>query len=418
MQSNKLIDLVPVLTLRHGNKAGGCVGATAAMSAQSAPLIVTGSMDGRLVVWSALTGRELAAVAAHNNMILTLFELRGEVDKDSTVILDVVSHGRDGQIRLWTIRMYQSGNIVVANADSSLRGLRSDDIGLCKACFSVREDRYRLSYVNYKRDAVTSTEIEHCPATDASARGSYKAVSQYELAYSDSMDSHSADQVSQSAKLGMCMAVRLIQIAGEEHWLTAHENGSIVLWGPCVSPNQSSGGTRPVRSRISPLCTLSVSDTPLMTVDYSEPLHFGLCGSTTERLIAFEVHDPYAREAGAKGTDGAARAQGGKWQQKRISMKLRPDIELTIPNAGVSHVRFDLHGRLAAIAGWDNRVRIVSLRRLHVLAVISFHRAAIHALVWSFRNDLLIASEDALVTVWTAYRDADASTKQTAALLK
>ncbi|XP_037080467.1 guanine nucleotide-binding protein subunit beta-like protein 1 [Pollicipes pollicipes] len=152
--------------------------------------------------------------------------------------------------------------------------------------------------------------------------------------------------------------------------VAVYESGALLLWEPGAA---------------GPAARLQLtSDTP-MCVDVAADGR-GLVGTSGSRVPTFTVT-----------ADGLAAG---------------PSFELTNPGAASVRVRRD--GRVAALGCWDHRLRVISWRKLRLLAALEHHGKTVECVefapapvrLWKANSLLASGGADGTVALWKIYDDA------------
>ena len=192
-----------------------------------------------------------------------------------------------------------------------------------------------------------------------------------EVTLLDLRSGREAARLAAPAELGTVMALCPVPgTAGSGTRLVAvYESGALLLWDPA-------------QPRL-PADRLQVtSDTP-MCVDVTADGR-GLVGTSGCTVPSFSVTDC-----------------------------LQTGSAATLTSAGVSSVRLRGDGRLAALGCWDGRVRLVSGRRLKMLAALDHHTTTVECVqfaswpvrLWKARALLASGSADGTAALWKVYDD-------------
>lgn len=146
-----------------------------------------------------------------------------------------------------------------------------------------------------------------------------------------------------------------------------------------------------------------------------------LCGYENGELVAFDNYTEKANidlfrgepvlsfDFSASKKIGIAGSSGA--ELKQFSFKNINNIftfELTgaiqMANPGVNCIKIRQSDSLIFSCGcWDSRIRIISLKKLRLLAVLDFHKEAINSLDFCQQNTLVSGSSDGFITLWDVY---------------
>uniref|UniRef100_A0A4W3JHW4 Guanine nucleotide binding protein (G protein), beta polypeptide 1-like n=1 Tax=Callorhinchus milii TaxID=7868 RepID=A0A4W3JHW4_CALMI len=170
------------------------------------------------------------------------------------------------------------------------------------------------------------------------------------------------------AKLGMPMCLKLWQLepCSRPLLLAGYEDGSVTLWD--VSEGRM-------------LTRLACQREPVMCLDFDPQKAKGICGSSAKLLSSWTL-------------------------DRQQSLKSQEVLELV--NPGVAQVCLRQDKRILATAGWDQRIRVFSWKKLKALAVLQYHTDSVHCVTFSDHSALsprLLAagSKDQLISLWSLY---------------
>ena len=163
---------------------------------------------------------------------------------------------------------------------------------------------------------------------------------------------------SDQASLGMLMNIKVID---QTHLLAGYENGELQLFD-VPSSNQLS-------------CLDLFSGQPVMCFDYCKSKNFGAAGSAESSIQLFQIEDT----------------------------KLIKTGEITLVNPGINCIRIRSDSKIFVTGGWDSRVRVYAVKKLNLLAVLSFHKEAINSIAFSQSNLMAVGSNDGIVSFWNLY---------------
>lgn len=120
-----------------------------------------------------------------------------------------------------------------------------------------------------------------------------------------------------------------------------------------------------------------------------------------EPLLSFDFC--LSKKIGIAGSSGAELKQFSFNNENNIfKLELTGAIQMT--NPGVNCIKIRPSDSLIFSCGcWDSRIRIISLKKLRLLAVLDFHKEAINSLDFSQQNTLVCGSSDGFITIWDVY---------------
>lgn len=325
------------------------------------PHLLSASADGEVRVWSLQTCRSVAVLPeAHADK--SVLAVRALVDSR------VLSHGRDGFVRVWDL------------ADGNFRGpaftLPSASYNFCQcACSAALTSRPMPTDADGSDGASGGgAPLLAMPNEDAN-----------KLHLWDVRQPHAPARVLSPSdalgKTGMCMCVHFCR--SDTLLLSGWEDGSLHTF----DLRGGGGGDTAAASAAAhlPPSSLRLHKEPLLCVDVSPSEEYALTGAADTQMHVVPL--------AADGAVGAPTA----------SLKV-PVTNEASGSGGLAALSVRPDGRVLAAGGWDKRVRLWQWKRWKPLAVLRHHTATVNAV--SFSDDsrwLASASSDRTIALWTLF---------------
>ena len=351
----------PVFTLRgHG------AGVTAARFApwtddSSEPMLLTAAADGELRIWSLRTRRPVARAAAHEHgAVLCVHGL-----PDGRVL----SHGRDGFIRLW-----DSAN----GLSAPLLQLPVESTAFCPCAVAPGPAA-----------ASAPDEAQTAPLVATASADSQSALL-WDLRQRTPARRLAPPTSAAYGRVGMCMHLRF---AGAGTLLAGWEDGSL-----CAYDLRSANSG----SETAPACSRKLHSEPVLAIDVDAACRAVVTGGADRavRVVALRAAD-----AG----EGAASASAFGADVAELPIPVTNEASGA---GGIASIRVRPDGKILASGGWDRRVRLWQWgggkrgAKHKPLAVLREHTGTVHAVDFSACSRWLAsASEDKTVALWGLYRD-------------
>lgn len=173
------------------------------------------------------------------------------------------------------------------------------------------------------------------------------------------------DTSQQPKKIGMCMALKMVQGPASPMLLAGHEDGGLYLWdirNNSIIAEMATDWKEPM------LCFDLISDNTQ-----------GICGGASESLVKLDM-DLIGHPA----------------------ITLTQSIPVSQRGSNAVHIRKDK--KIFASAGWDHRVRVFSWKTGKPLAILKYHTLGVSSLAFSDVDNLMVsASQDCKIALWNLY---------------
>ena len=330
-------------------------------STAGSPTLLSAGSDGEVRLWSLQTFRPLAMGAAHpGSSCLTVRALAGR---------RVLTHGRDGFVRLWD-----------ASDGKLLRGpvleLPSTCYNFCTCAVSAALEHQPL----LRGD--DGDGDDSCAASAASPLLALPNEDAQELLLWDLRQRKCVRSLAPSSdlgKAGMCMCVRFA--ARDALLVSGWEDGSLQVFDlRGATPTLITGARR-------------VHTEPVLCLDVDKRGEYALSGAADCALCVTPL-------AGLGGSISGAPAPPRE-----------PGTKLSIPltneasgSGGLASVSLRPDGKVFASGGWDRRVRIWQWKKFKPLAVLQQHTGTVNAVSFSGCSKWLAsASSDGTLALWSLF---------------
>jgi WD40 repeat protein len=304
-------------------------------------LLASGSSDGQVTTWSLITRRPVCKFAAHRKSVLTV---------EFAARFKLISQGRDGFIRLWALSDNPSKDTETA---SILVEIPVNAIGFCP--FSTRHVSRCNTLIAFPGEDKILVNVV-AMATDSGEMGQFFRC----LMAQD------------AEKVGMCMALRLFDVAKQQFVAGGFECGDILVW-------RVENGSLMTR--------ISLHKEPLTCFTLDSTCLRGISGAAENVCQIFEF-----KQIGSDFTSNCVQS-----------------VEFPELSKGVSDVAVRSDDKICAIGCWDGLIRVFSWRKLKPLAVLAYHTQGISSLVFSqtcgSESAMLLAagSKDKRISIWSLY---------------
>mmetsp|Transcript_44218 Transcript_44218/g.96466 ORF Transcript_44218/g.96466 Transcript_44218/m.96466 type:complete len:362 (+) Transcript_44218:92-1177(+) len=320
---------------------------TLSLAAQQVPSLFSGSADGQLYLWNMRTHRVAAKVCAHaNTSVQSIHPILGH---------QLVTHGRDGFIRIWDLK--EKFSVPLLEMSCGSHAFCSCDVQPHEIVDSSDEGPLMI--------ACTTGDAQHVVIWDARQQ----QVAQH-LEASTEVGPH-----------GMCMCIRY---SSAHHLLAGWEDGSAEMFD--LRRGQSMDRRR-------------LHKEPLLCLDVDPKKQFLITGAADCLLCLVPLKQTDISIESATSVDTG--------QDNLLGDPVTAQIPVTNESSGsggISSVTIRPDRKVFATAGWDRRVRIWQRRSLKPLAVLRHHTSTVNAVQFSRCSRWLAsASGDGTVAIWGLY---------------
>ncbi|KAK4793872.1 hypothetical protein SAY86_011866 [Trapa natans] len=375
----------PVAVLR-GHRAS----VTDACFHYSRPVLFTGAADGELRIWDIVQRRTVASAWVHGAAHGIISVASGPVIGADRVL----SQGRDGTVKCWDIG---DGGLL----RNPIFTIKTNSYHFCKLSlvkfpsshgkqnhnsFSNEEESRRAASTEISDERGGQTqgslrEYSHTPEEDLPAeRLNYIAIAGGELSEVEVWDMRNTERVAKfpqnnlggsqgtsTVERGMCMAVQAYLPSSSQGFLNilaGYEDGSMLWWD--------------IRNPRLPVASVKFHLEPVLSLCIDGQCRGGISGSADDKIVMYSLD----------------------YSLGSCSMRKGIDLE----RAGIASTSIRPDDKIAATAGWDNRVRVYNYRKGSPLAILKYHHATCNSV--SFSTDckqMASASEDKTVALWELY---------------
>ncbi|XP_077219846.1 transducin/WD40 repeat-like superfamily protein isoform X2 [Tasmannia lanceolata] len=352
----------------------------------SKPFLFTGGADGELRIWDTVQHRTLSSSWAHGAAAGII-----AVATSPCIGNKVVSQGRDGTVKCWDIEdeglsrkplltfktnSYHFCKLSLAKSSSSLaQAGHLSSIDTTMKQFGSSNTKLREPKDDYGLDTRDAHSIEtlggiskekaqigqaesstHMEDFMSIERPNLMALAGEQPSEVEIWDLNTAEkliclpQICNGSSMehstkprGMCMAVQAFLLPDSRGFLNVlagYEDGSMVWWD--------------IRNPVIPISSVKFHSEPVLSLTVDESCTGGISGAADHKIVLFTLD-----------------LQTGSCFPKK---------EICLQRPGISGTSIRSDGKIAAIAGWDHRVRIYDYRRGNPLATLKYHSATVSGL--------------------------------------
>ncbi|TID25980.1 WD40 repeat-like protein [Venturia nashicola] len=307
--------------------------------------LLTGDADGFVILWDIVSKRARVVWRAHLKSVLGLGSWGGD---------KVLSHGRDGTLKVWQLREEEeesfSTALPVEGGTEHWKEpwlLHSLDVNTLNFCaFSMCDAPVSQTSSLSAQDATTSPLLVAVPGTREGHVDIFSLPSERRL--------HSIPPA-EEGRTGMVMALQILHINNSLYLIVGTESGLTSVQK--LNSNSKKWETTYIsKTHTQPILSLDVTSTTpsLATAAVSDVRYFT---SSADALITL---NPIQKLEENKPLKTSQTKHSG--QQ---SLSVRSD------------------GKMFATGGWDGRVRVYSAKSLKELAVLKWHKDGVYGVAFS-----------------------------------
>ncbi|XP_024533391.1 protein DECREASED SIZE EXCLUSION LIMIT 1 [Selaginella moellendorffii] len=328
-----------------------------AVAFHGAKLLFSGDTNGELRIWDVSRRRTIASCQAHSPKA-------GVIGIGTSGLMEnkVLSQGRDGTVKCW-----QLGEASLSR--EPLVTIRTNAYHFCK----LSPLRVSTAPVITEVALEESDNVEHNLIARNLSGKSLVAIAGEDPSIAEIWDVDAGVRVERlhhhhdTKGSGMCMALELFvppELDGTPNVLVGYEDGSMALWD--------------MRNCRSPRTTARFHTEPVLSLALDDWCRGGMSGAADEKTVFFNID--YKQNAFAS------------------------ILEVNHGRPGIGDVAVRPDCKIAATAGWDNRVRIYDYQRRRALAILKYHSSSVTGVVFSSDNALLASSsQDSCIALWSLY---------------
>ncbi|CAI9116872.1 OLC1v1018144C1 [Oldenlandia corymbosa var. corymbosa] len=282
----------------------------------------------------------MAHTAAHGIICVAASPLIGE-DK-------VISQGRDGTVKCWD---FGDGGL----SRTPLFSIKTNSYHFCKLSLvkkPLHGQRQTEGIENFQDAIHGETAAQESQDNAQIKEMKYVAIAGEQSSVVELWDLATSKKCLQlpdfpsgsvnplTKERGMCMAVQAFlssEYQGYLNVLTSYEDGSMAWWD--------------IRNPGAPLTTVKFHSEPVLSLSVDWSCGGGLSGGADEKIVMFTL------DYGS-----------GSFLAKK---------EITLEQPGIAGVSIRPDGKIAAVAGWDYRLRVYNYRKGNPLAILKYHHATL-----------------------------------------
>eukprot|EP00033_Pygsuia_biforma_P001323 GCRY01001498.1.p1 GENE.GCRY01001498.1~~GCRY01001498.1.p1 ORF type:complete len:335 (-),score=18.85 GCRY01001498.1:141-1145(-) len=303
-------------------------------------LLASGDICGHLFLWKVGTVRPLMCTRAHENGILGM-EFVNEF---------LITHGRDGFIRFWTLSC--SLNIWEITLEAEIK---ANNFGFCPSAF------FSLGALKFIASACNSTQD----------------VDIYQVTpFQKICCLNQPVLTGPTSSFGMLLNITAFDFQSVFLVFGAYECGLICIWS--VSKDLLTSMLDTV-SQIPPIVHQHVSSESIVTANFvkKDTVVWGSCGGTSNNAVVL------------------------KFQGESLKIL----HHFVIQSEGISSISFRKDARLVAFSCFDGKIYIQSMKSLKLLAILRFHKSSVHSTVFASeaRPFLATAGKDKEICLWDIF---------------
>ncbi|KAF9382783.1 ASTRA complex subunit [Podila verticillata] len=284
----------------------------------------------------------------------------------------LVSHGRDYEIHVWDISAILNESIRRGSSLSPVSSLPNqaptpvfslpvNSLNFCT--MSILAIEHPTAIQEWSNDTPLGRTHWHIyvavpSPTSATMIDVYDIVTPERTFASVGSDNKVTPNHAQDKKWGAVMGIRLFQkkdrsdlveSEGILHMLAGYEDGSVTLFRE-QAPAKS-------KRSMEVVWTIKCHREPVMAMDISSDHEYAISCSSDSLLVKYKL---FGQLQGVPET-----------------------TQIPLKTAGVAYANFRNDSRILALAGWDGKIRVFSVKTLKPLAVLKYHREGLYCLAFA-----------------------------------